>query len=99
MFAVPTEYVTPCKNNGNCRRLMFEDMGLKWGDYPSHGWFRLDAISEKHKIPQYIGKYKCCTQCHLPINLAEAARANKLLGFTLEELKPDDEFMELLNGF
>jgi len=31
--------------------------------------------------------------------LAEAAKANRLLGYTLEDIKPSDDFLEILNGF
>ena len=95
-----SEYVFPCKSNGKCRQLTFERMGLEWsGNYPKNGVIQVTTVSEKFGIPQWQGKYKCCTECHLPLNQAEAAKANKLLDNKLEDMKPDDDFLETLNGF
>lgn len=94
-----SEYVFPCKSNGQCRQLMFNEHGWEWSEgYPKNGVVQVTTVG-KFDIPQWRGKYKCCTQCHLPLNQAEAARANKLLGNKLEDVKIDDDFMELLNGF
>lgn len=95
-----SEYVFPCKTEGNCRKLDFESYGWEWSDsYPKNGVIQVITSTEPHNIPQWRGKYKCCTLCHLPLNSAEAAKANKLLGYKLEDVKPDDNFLELLNGF
>ena len=95
-----SEYVYPCENAGDCRKLMFESYGWEWSDkYPENGVVQVITSKEPYNIPQWRGKYKCCTQCHLPINLAEAAKANKLLGYKLEDVKPDNDFLETLNGF
>lgn len=94
-----SEYVFPCKSNGQCRKLMFESKGWEWSDsYPKNGVVQVITNSEKFDIPQWRGKYKCCTQCHLPLNQAEAAKANRFLGNKLEDVKIDADFMELLNG-
>lgn len=78
---------------------MFEEQGFKWETYAcDHGVVNLDRPNE-HGWTTRIGSYKCCTQCHLPINQAEATRVNKLLGFELAEIKVDDDFLELLNDF
>lgn len=93
-----TEYVFPCKTLGKCRQLMFEEHGWVWSDTnPRNGVIQV-VTSGKHDIPQWRGKYKCCTQCHLPLNLAEAEKANRFLGHKLEDVKIDDDFLELLNG-
>lgn len=92
-------YVYPCENDGDCRKLMFQELGLEWSDgYPENGVVQVTTVG-KFDIPQWRGKYKCCTQCHLPLNMAEAAKANKLLGNKLEEMKPDDDFLEMLSDF
>lgn len=92
-------YIFPCENNGDCRKLTFEKMGADWSDsYPKNGVIQVNTVG-KHGIPQWRGKYKCCTQCHLPLNQAEAAKANKLLGNKLTDMKPDDDFLGLLDEF
>lgn len=93
------EFITPCKNGGKCRQLMFEELNQNIPfDYPKHGSITVITTSEKHDIPQWRGRYKCCTLCHLPLNLAEAEKANRFLGKKLDDVKIDDDFMELLNG-
>lgn len=94
------EYVYPCKTGGKCRQLMFEENGWNWSyNYPTNGVVQVTTIAQKFDIPQWRGSYKCCTQCHLPLNLAEAEKANRFLDNKLEDVKIDDDFMELLNGF
>ena len=94
------EYVYACSTGGKCRQIMFEENGFPWDHrYPTNGVIQVITTSEKFNIPQWRGSYKCCTHCHLPLNLAEAAKANKLLGYKLEDVKPDNSFLELLNGF
>lgn len=94
------EFITPCKSGGKCRQIKFEQLNLNWSyNYPDHGVIQIITSSEKHDIPQWRGKYKCCTLCHLPLNLAEAEKANRFLGKKLEDVKIDDDFMDLLNGF
>lgn len=96
----PKEYLQPCKNEGDCRKLMFEDMGITWQDYyPKFGHITVITDSPMG-FPVNRGQFRCCTQCHLPLNRAEAALANKLYGFTTADIPlPDDDFMRLLNEF
>jgi hypothetical protein len=80
---------------------MFEEMGLTWSDtYPKHGSIRVETDSPMG-FPVHRGNYKCCTKCHLPLNKAESAKANKLYGngSALDIPEPDKDFLELLNGF
>lgn len=78
---------------------MFESHGWEIPDgYPRNGVIQVITSSEKFDIPQWRGKYKCCTQCHLPLNQAEAAKANRFLGNKLEDVKIDADFMELLGN-
>lgn len=94
------EYIYPCKNEGKCRQLMFEGMGLSWSDtYPKFGKINVTTDSPMG-IPVYRGNYKCCTQCHLPLDRAESETANKLYGITAKDIpEPDAEFMRILSGF
>lgn len=96
----PDTYIFPCKTNGRCRQLYFEDMGFKWVTY-SHDYGTVHIFSDsKHGAwVNKVAQFKCCTKCHLPINQAEATRINKELGLTLAEVVIDDDFMELLNDF
>lgn len=92
-------YLYPCKTGGKCRQLMFEKEGWDWPfNSPRHGTYQV-WIDSKFGFQKHVGSYKCCTQCHLPLNKAESIKANKLYGYTLEDDKPDDEFLELLDGF
>ena len=91
-------YIYPCKNEGKCRQLEFQKMGLAWYEsYPKHGVVQV-RIDSKFGFEKFVGRYKCCTQCHLPLNRTESIKANKLHGYTLEEEPEDTEFLELLNA-
>ncbi len=93
-----SDYIFPCKTTGKCRQLMFKEHGWDWSDsYPKFGGIRLERLTE-YGFYQGLGNYKCCTQCHLPLNQAEATRVNKLLGNRLDDIIIDDDFLELLNG-
>lgn len=96
----PDSYIFPCKNNGKCRQLYFEEMGFKWVTY-SHDYGTVQVYSDsKHgKWDNRIANFKCCTGCHLPINQTEATRINRELGLELAEIVIDDDFLELLNDF
>lgn len=96
------EYIYPCKTLGKCGQNAYEARGGTGWDAlnaPKNGVTQVTTIAEKYDIPQWRGSYKCCTLCHLPLNLAEAEKANRLLDNKLEDVKIDDDFMELLNGF
>lgn len=94
------EYVYPCKTGGKCAQLHYEKMGWDFASFiPRNGVIQVTTIAQKFDIPQWRGSYKCCTQCHLPLNLAEAEKANRFLDNKLEDVKIDDDFMELLDGF
>lgn len=91
-------YIYPCKTGGKCQQHLFESYGIPWRDsYPKNGVIGI-WTDKGYGFDSFRGRYKCCTQCHLPLNQLEATKANKLLGNKLEEVVFDDEFMELLNG-
>lgn len=99
MANMPTSYVFPCKNNGRCRQMMYEEQGWNWtGHYPKYGVVHLYEET-KFGFETFRAGYHCCTQCHLPVDQAEATKLNTLLGFKLDEVVIDDEFLELLNDF
>lgn len=103
-----SEYVYACKTKGLCGRVAYEERNGE-NSWPfdntlMHGIIRVDRPREAHEKDTLdgkilLGKYKCCTLCHLPLNLAEAAKANKLLGKSLSDVTIDDDFMELLNDY
>lgn len=96
----PDSYIYPCKNNGRCRQLKFEEWGMNWETYHSdHGTVHVYSDSKHGDWVNRLASFKCCTSCHLPVNQAEATRINKLLGLELAEVKIDDDFLELLNDF
>jgi len=96
---LPDSYIYPCKNNGKCRQLKFEEWGMNWETFNSdHGVVHIYKDSAHGSWDNKIASFKCCTQCHLPINQAEATRINRELGFELAEVKIDDDFLELLNA-
>lgn len=81
-------YVFPCKNNGHCRKLLMEEAFDKpWREYVTHGTKRMFGI-----------RFKCCTQCHLPVSKREAEWLNRELGYTPNDIEIDSNFLELLNG-
>jgi|SRR5213595_2204003 len=87
-------YLFPCPTKGRCARIAFEEVDWEWDDsYPSFGNFNIR--DEEGKSLFY---FKCCTNCHKPLNQEQATKVNAFLGNTLEELKIDDDFLELLNG-
>ena len=90
-------YIYKCPTDGQCRRKTFERNGIPWKPEYQRTGNKHFYTESPHGIPLEYS-YKCCTQCHLPINLAEAIRINKLLGHKLEDEKLDDDFMELLNA-
>ena len=92
-------YLYPCKTEGKCRQLMFEESGFAWYDsYPKFG--KINVVTDSPMgFPVNRGSYKCCTQCHLPLNQAESVLANKLYGISLKDAEPDDDFMRILSGF
>lgn len=95
------EYIFPCKTGGKCRQIMFQENGLPWYEsYPKFG--KVNVITDSYMgFPVHRGSYKCCTQCHLPLDQAESVLANKLWGTgTAKDIpEPDKDFLELLNGF
>jgi hypothetical protein len=96
----PSSYLFPCKNNGRCRQLKFEEWGMKWNTYAhDYGSVNIFQDSAYGDWDNKIASFKCCTQCHLPINQVEATRINRLLGYELTEVEVDDDFLELLNDF
>lgn len=80
-------YVFPCKTNGQCLALLFESYGWHIRIYSSVGYRRMFGV-----------KYRCCTQCHLPINKRESDWLNKELGYTPNDIDIDPNFLDLLNG-
>lgn len=95
----PTEYIYPCKNNGDCRKLLYEEQGWNWDTgYPPYGVVHVTEMTV-HGFEVTRAGFKCCTQCHLPINQAEATRVNRELGLDIVDVEIDDDFMELLNEF
>lgn len=83
---------------------MFLQLGLKaTGYFPPHGI--KTAVKFHHGNVPDIKHYKCCTQCHLPLNGNEAGKINAWLGYESEKVivdasfLDDAEFMEKLNGF
>jgi hypothetical protein len=94
------EYIHPCKTEGKCQQLEFQDMGLPWYEsYPKNGVIRVETDSPMG-FPVWRGNYKCCTKCHLPLNQAESVKANALYGLTTKDIEePDEDFMRLLNEF
>lgn len=94
------KYQYPCPTEGKCRQLLFQKNGLAWYDsYPKFGHVTVITDSPMG-FPVNRGQFRCCTQCHLPLNRAEADIANKLYGLTTANIEePDDAFMELLNEF
>lgn len=99
----PDSYIYPCKNNGKCRQLKFEEWGMKWVTYAhDYGTVQVYSDSKHGDWTNRIASFKCCTSCHLPINQAEATRINKELGLSLEDITDDtfdDDFLEALNDF
>ena len=82
------EYIFPCPTDGHCRKLLMEkDFGGIWFEYVKYGTRRIFGV-----------KFKCCTQCHLPISKRESDRLNKELGYSLNDIKVDPDFLELLDG-
>ncbi len=99
---LPESYIFPCKNNGKCRQLHFEEMGFKWVTYETdHGVVHIYKDSAYGKWDNRIASFKCCTQCNLPVNQAEATRINKELGLAVDtsEEQYDDDFLAALNDF
>lgn len=97
---LPTEYIYPCKTDGRCRQLKFEEWGMKWETFShDYGTVHIYRDSAHGNWSNRVASFKCCTSCHLPINQAEATRINRELGLELKEVEIDDEFMELLNDF
>lgn len=94
------EYLQPCPTEGKCRQIMFNNNGLAWYDsYPKYGK-RTVITDSPMGFPVNRGQFRCCTQCHLPLNRAEADIANKLYGLTTASIpEQDDDFMRLLNEF
>lgn len=92
-------YVYPCTTKGRCKHIEWGKWGKVYPDYGiKHGVVNV-WVDSPHGFEVFKGAYKCCIGCHLPLNQAEATLANKLLGNSLEDEKPDLEFLELLNGF
>lgn len=92
-------YLYPCKTQGKCRENMFTAQG--WTiplTAPKNGTVQV-YVDTKFGFQKHVGHYKCCTQCHAPLNQVEANKANRLHGYTLDNDKPDDDFLEVLNGF
>lgn len=86
MKELPKDYIFPCENQGECRAILLHDeLGI------------LIEHREGYRSVKGI-KFRCCTQCHLPIHSKEATRLNKLLGRSLEDVVIDPDFLELLNG-
>lgn len=99
---LPDTYIFPCKTNGKCRQLKFEEWGMKWVTYNhDFGVVHIYKDSKHGSWDNRIASFKCCTSCHLPINQAEATRINKELGLSVEDtaVDIDPDFLELLNGF
>jgi len=80
-------YVFPCKTNGNCRKELMEAYDIRIPFYVTHGTKRIFGV-----------KFKCCTQCHLPVSKREADWLNKELGYSLNDIEIDSDFLDLLNG-
>lgn len=80
-------YVFPCKTNGQCARLMYERYGWNVKIYSLWGTKRIYGV-----------KFKCCTQCHLPVSKREAERLNKELGYTPNDIEIEPDFLDLLHG-
>lgn len=92
-------YIYACKTEGKCRQLLFEKEGWEWPfNSPRHGTVQV-RIDSKFGFQKHVGSYKCCTQCHLPLNAAESIKANKLYGNKLEDEKFDDDFLGVLDEF
>lgn len=79
-------YQFPCPTDGQCRAILMADI-KGWKQYVPYGTKRLFGV-----------KFKCCIQCHLPLNKREADRLNKELGYSLDDIKIDPDFLDLLNG-
>lgn len=99
---LPDSYIFPCKTNGDCRKQKFEEWGMKWITYATDfGVVHIYKDSAHGSWDNRIASFKCCTQCHLPINQAEATRINRELGFELVASNDDydDDFLAALNDF
>lgn len=84
-----TGYVFPCKTNGRCRQLLLEKA------FPNT-WIERSVTYGTKRI--FGVKFKCCTQCHLPVSKREAEWLNKELGYSLSDIVIDPTFLDLLNG-
>lgn len=93
------EYIFPCKNEGRCRQIMFQENNLAWYDsYPKFG--KINVVTDSPMgFPVHRGSYKCCTQCHLPLDGIESALANRLYGISAKDIEIDDDFLKVLNEF
>ena len=80
-------YQFPCPTDGQCRKLLFERYGWNVKIYSLWGYKRIFGV-----------RYRCCTQCHLPLNKKVADWLNQELGYTSDDIEIDKDFMELLNG-
>lgn len=79
---------------------MFEEYGIEWLDtFRKYGVVQVHSKSAHGDWTNKVAEFKCCTQCHLPVDQAEATKINKLLGLDLDTVEIDDDFMELLNDF
>ena len=89
--------IAPCPNSGHCSRLYMLANGIPWSDnYPKNG--RRFAVKLIDGVA-YLASFKCCTSCHKPLNVAEAASLNAWLGNEFEsEVELDNEFLEALNA-
>ena len=76
---------------------MFQKNNLPWYDsYPKFG--KVNVVTDSYMgFPVHRGSYKCCTQCHLPLDRAESVLANKLYGIKLEEQTVDPDFLRMLS--
>jgi hypothetical protein len=80
-----TSYVHACSNAGRCRQLIFESHGYVWKPFwidPETGVTHSTGIGYGLSKVNDI-KFKCCIQCHKPVNAFEAIDLNKKLGFEL----------------
>lgn len=90
-----TERLSSCPTDGRCRELMFDKHGIdKRGlDF---GPGTKTALKDEPVFSEL--RYKCCSDCHLPVNQQEAARINRWLGVSASEivLELDDDFLNAL---
>lgn len=109
---LPGEYVSSCPTLGRCiynRMLKLDPTDRDWqrladpaglaAGKPVIRCLRM-AIVTVGDTEIGASFHRCCDElCGLPLTPNEAYEVNRFLGNTLPEYKPDDNLMELLDGF